>query len=246
MGDVSVTFLGSGDAFGSGGRFQPCILVSFPFMRVLLDCGASSLIAMKKQGIAPSTIQAILVTHLHGDHFAGIPFFILDAQFSRREAPLLIAGPPGIQARIRDAMEVLFPRSSETAQRFPITFVELAPSTPSQVGPLRITAEPVVHFCGAPPYALRVEGEGRTIAYSGDTEWTETLVKVAAGADLFICEAYYFDKKIRFHLDHQSVVERKASLGCKRIVLTHMSDDLLGRLSEIQTEWAEDGRTITL
>lgn len=117
MADLSVTFLGSGDALGSGGRFQTCILVTSTTARFLLDCGASSLIAMKRQGTSPATIETILVTHLHGDHFAGIPFFILDAQFSRREAPLLIAGPPGIQARVRDAMEILFPRSSETVQR---------------------------------------------------------------------------------------------------------------------------------
>lgn len=246
MADVSVTFLGSGDAVGSGGRFQTCILVECSTMRFLLDCGASSLVAMKKQGISPATISTIFVTHLHGDHFAGIPFFILDAQFSKREAPLIIAGPPGIQARVRDTMEDLFPKSSETSQRFPITFVELLPSTPSQIGSLCITAEPVVHFCGAPPYALRVECAGRTIAYSGDTEWTDTLVKVAAGVDLFICEAYFFEKKIRFHLDYQSVVERKASLDCKRMVLTHMNDDMLKQLSEVQTEWAEDGRTIIL
>ncbi|MBI4290197.1 MAG: MBL fold metallo-hydrolase [Betaproteobacteria bacterium] len=246
MADVSVTFLGSGDAFGSGGRFQTCILVECPTTRFLMDCGASSLVAMKKQGVSPATIGTILVTHIHGDHFAGIPFFILDAQFSRREAPLIIAGPPGIEARVRDTLEVLFPKSSEIAQRFPITYVELVPSTPSQIGSVCVTAEPVVHFCGAPAYSLRVECAGRTIAYSGDTEWTDALIKVAAGADLFICEAYFFEKKIRFHLDYRSLVKKKASLNCKRMVLTHMSDDMLGRLPQIETEWAEDGETITL
>ena len=246
MTGVTVTFLGSGDAFGSGGRFQTCILVECPTMRFLLDCGASSLIAMKRQGISPATIGVILVTHLHGDHFAGIPFFILDAQFSKREAPLVIAGPPGIQARIRETMEVLFPKSSETPQRFPIVFVELLPSTSSQIGALWVTPEPVVHFCGAPPYALRLECEGRIIAYSGDTEWTDALVKVAAGADLFISEAYFFDKKVRYHLDYQSLSERKTILGCRRLVLTHMSDDMLRRLVEVKADWAEDGRTISL
>lgn len=246
MGDFSVTFLGSGDAFGSGGRFQTCILIEGTAARALLDCGASSLIAMKKHGILPATISTILVTHLHGDHFAGIPFFLLDAQFSKREAPLVIAGPPGLQARIRDAMEVLFPGSSEVIQRFAISYIELIKSIPAQIGSLRVTAEPVVHFSGAPPYALRVECEGRTVAYSGDTEWTEALGKVAAGANLFICEAYYFEKKIKFHLNYHSLMEQKARLGCKRLVLTHMSDDMLKRLFEVQMEWAEDGKTITL
>jgi ribonuclease BN (tRNA processing enzyme) len=91
-----------------------------------------------------------------------------------------------------------------------------------------------------------VEFEGRTVAYSGDTEWTEVLGKVAAGADLFICEAYYFEKKMKFHLNYHSLMEKRAWLGCKRLVLTHMSDDMLRRLSEVQMEWAEDGKTITL
>jgi len=243
---VRVTFLGSGDAFGSGGRLQTCILVEAAQTRFLLDCGASSLIAMKKQGVSGSSIGAVLLTHLHGDHFGGIPFFILDAQFSKREEPLLIAGPPGTESRVRAAMEALFPKSSETSQRFRLDFIELPLSTSCAVGSVRVTAEPVVHFSGAHSLALRVECCGRTIAYSGDTEWTNSLLTVARGADLFICESYFFDKKVKFHLDYATLMERKSDLGCKRIVLTHMSEDMLGRLGDVDVEWAEDGKTILI
>jgi ribonuclease BN (tRNA processing enzyme) len=245
-GSVSVMFLGSGDAFGSGGRFQTCLLVEAAKHRFLLDCGASSLIPMKKRGVPPSTIGTILVTHLHGDHFGGIPFFILDAQFSRRDAPLVIAGPPGLRTRVRDAMEVLFPKSSETRQRFPLEFIDLPPERPSQIGPLRVTPYPVVHFCGAPPYALRIECVGRTIAYSGDTEWTDRLLDAAAEADLFICEAYFFEKKVRFHLDCQTLAAKREALRCKRLVVTHMSGDMLARAHEVDVECAYDGMVITL
>ena len=112
MAEVRVQFLGSGDAFGGGGRFQTCILVQAGQTAFLMDCGASSLVAMKRFGVDPAGINLILVTHLHGDHFGGIPFFVLDAQFSRRSRPLVIAGPPGIEARTRQAMEVLFPGSA--------------------------------------------------------------------------------------------------------------------------------------
>jgi ribonuclease BN (tRNA processing enzyme) len=245
MKPVTVTFLGSGDAFGSGGRFQTCLFVDAPSHRFLLDCGASSLVAIKKAGVLPSAIDTVLVTHLHGDHFGGIPFLILDAQFSKRESPLTIAGPPGIQARTREAMEVLFPKSSETQQRFPLAFVELLAEDATRVGPMRITAYPVVHFCGAPPYALRVECDGRIIAYSGDTEWTDRLVEASAGADLFVCEAYFFEKRVKFHLDYQTLAAHQAALTSRRLVLTHMSGDMLARVPG-GIEAAYDGMVVTL
>jgi ribonuclease BN (tRNA processing enzyme) len=241
-----VTFLGSGDAFGSGGRFQTCLLVEAPSHRFLIDCGASSLVAIKKAGVLPSQIDAILVTHLHGDHFGGIPFFVLDAQFSKRDRPLTVAGPPGLQERTLEAMEVLFPKSSETQQRFPLEFVELPADHATELGPIRVTAYPVIHFCGAPPYALRVECDGRSIAYSGDTEWTDRLLEAAAGADLFVCEAYFFDKRVRFHLDYQTLVTHRARLTCRRLVLTHMSSDMLSRAPAPEVEAAYDGMVVRL
>jgi ribonuclease BN (tRNA processing enzyme) len=76
MADCTVQFPGSGEAFGSGGRFQTCIYVDAEHPRLLIDCGASSLIAMKRYGVHPRSIDIILVSHLHGDHFGGIPFLI--------------------------------------------------------------------------------------------------------------------------------------------------------------------------
>jgi len=93
-------------------------------------------------------------------------------------------------------MEVFFPGSSKVDRRFAVEFVELQKRLPTQVGPATVTPFVVEHASGAPAYALRVEYGGKVITYSGDTEWTESLVQAARGADLFVCEAYYFDKKI--------------------------------------------------
>jgi ribonuclease BN (tRNA processing enzyme) len=124
---ISVTFLGSGDAFGSGGRDQTCIYAEAGTVRFLLDCGASSLSAMKRWGIDPASIDVILITHLHGDHFGGLPFVLLEAQLvSKRTRPLLLAGPPGLETRVRAAMEVFFPGSERLQPRFAVTFRELA------------------------------------------------------------------------------------------------------------------------
>ena len=97
MEPVEVQFVGSGDAFGSGGRFQTCIALRARGDLFLVDFGASSLIAMQQLGIDPNDVSKILITHLHGDHFGGLPFLLLHAQHvSKRTAPLTIAGPPGL------------------------------------------------------------------------------------------------------------------------------------------------------
>ncbi|MEK7853468.1 MAG: MBL fold metallo-hydrolase [candidate division NC10 bacterium] len=246
MSQVEVLFLGSGDAFGSGGRFQTCFHVRAEATQFLIDCGASSLIAMKRFGVDPSSLDIILLSHLHGDHFGGLPFLILDAQFSRRTRPLVIAGPPGVEARVRDAMEVLFPGSSAVQRKFIVQFAELAEGSETVLGPLSVIPYRVVHPSGAPSFALRVTCEGKVIGYSGDTEWTDTLVQAARGADLFICEAYVFEKKIKYHLDYRTLMDRRTQLGCRRLMLTHMSDDMLQRLQGLDADWAEDGKRIVV
>jgi ribonuclease BN (tRNA processing enzyme) len=122
-----IRFLGSGDSFGSGGRFQTCILGDIWGRRFLLDCGASSLIAMRAQGIDPNSIDSILLTHMHGDHCAGVPFVLLDAMLgSKRQAPLYVAGPPGTAQRMDELREALFPGSRVMKPKFHYEYIEMA------------------------------------------------------------------------------------------------------------------------
>jgi ribonuclease BN (tRNA processing enzyme) len=244
---VEVLFLGSGDAFGSGGRFQACISVRTPSDRFLMDCGASSLIPMKQERIDPREVSKILVSHLHGDHFGGIPFFVLDAQLvTKRTTPLTLVGPPGIHDRVTAAMEVLFPGSASARRIFDLRFVELLPRTAATVDGIVVTAFPGINAGGATPYALRVEAAGRVIAYSGDTEWTPALVEAARGADLFICEAYFFEKKAKGHLDYSTFLSRRGDFSCGRVVVTHMSEEMLARSHEIDDIPAVDGLRLFL
>ena len=137
---VRVQFLGAGDAFGAGGRCQTCILVEGGGRRYLIDCGTSSLIAMRRHGIDPNTIDAILLTHLHGDHFGGVPFFILDGVLSsRRERPLVVAGPPTSEDRIKDLAEALFPGMTDIDLRFDLDIVEMEPEQATEVAGVTVT-----------------------------------------------------------------------------------------------------------
>jgi ribonuclease BN (tRNA processing enzyme) len=243
---VKVRFLGSGDAFGSGGRFQTCIHLESGASHLLLDCGASSLIAMRRFGVDPQAIDTVILSHLHGDHFGGVPFLILDGQFKRRTRPLVVAGPPGVEARVREAMEVFFPGSTRVERKFDTRFVELADRVSVEVGPVRVTGFGVVHASGAPPFALRVAGEGKVVAYSGDTEWTESLIDAARGADLFIAEALVYDKQVKYHLDLATLLQHRARLDCRRLVVTHMGEDMLARLDGLPVEAAADGKELVL
>ncbi len=244
---MRVQFAGSGDAFGSGGRFQTCIHLSADGQVLLVDCGATSLVALKSQGLDPNAVGAVAITHLHGDHFGGLPFLILDGQFSGRTAPLLVAGPPGIRARLAEAMETLFPGSGAAPRRFPVAVTELAADgIPARLGKAIVRGWEVEHACGAPPLALRVEFGGAKFAYSGDTQWTPVLAEAARGADLLAVEAYTFDRPIRYHLDYQTLHAHLGDIQAGRIVLTHMSAAMLARLADAQLPAAYDGMTVDL
>ncbi len=246
-GKARLRFLGSGDNFGSGGRFQACIHVDTGTTRFLIDCGASSLIPMKRAGISTAEIDLILISHLHGDHFGGIPFFILDAQLiSRREAPLVIAGPPGLKQRAHEAMEVFYPGASGVERKFAVQYIEMIAGETAQAGGLTVHPVRVIHGSGDPPYALRIECAGKIIAYSGDTEWTDALLTVADGADLFICESYFFEKQMKNHINYRTLTAHLAELKCKRLILTHMGDDILNHLDQIELETAHDGMEVIL
>ena len=244
---MQLQFVGCGDALGSGGRFNTCFHVTGASVNFLIDCGASSLPALKRLGIAREAIDLILITHFHGDHFGGLPFLLLDAQFTRRSRPLVIAGPVGIETRLANLTEALFEHSSKTKQRFDLSVVSLEPEQSRTFGEVKVTPYPVVHGeSGGPFLAYRIEAEGRVIAYSADTEWTDMLIPAARGADLFIAEAYYYDKIVKNHLSLKTLEAHLPEINAKRLVLTHMSEDMLARLSELPYLAAEDGMAVEL
>jgi ribonuclease BN (tRNA processing enzyme) len=176
---IVVTFAGSGDAFGSRGRLQACIHIRRPGpdAPVLVDCGATSLAALMRCG-DPGQIEAVVVSHLHGDHFGGLPFLILDGQFSRRTAPLTVIGPPGTRSRLDTAMECMFPGSAAVQRRFHVHVVELEPGFSASAAGVQAAAREAAHPSGAPALALRLVMNGKIIACTGDTEWTDALTEV--------------------------------------------------------------------
>jgi ribonuclease BN (tRNA processing enzyme) len=244
---MQIQFLGSGDAFGSGGRFNTCIHVTIAGGSFLIDCGASSLIAMRKFGIDPNGIRTVFVSHLHGDHFGGLPFLLLDAQFySRRSGPLTLVGPRGFRERLVQAMDLFFPGSSAVARKFETDIVEIDAGQTFRINGVAVTPYKVEHACGAPPFALRLEADDKVLAYTGDTEWTDNLIPACRDADLLIAEALTFERRIKFHLDYASLKANLARIGARRVILTHMGPDMLAHSGAVPEEIAEDGKIITV
>jgi ribonuclease BN (tRNA processing enzyme) len=245
---MNLTVIGSGDAFGSGGRSNTCFHLRTATSTLLIDCGASALPALKARAVDLNAIDAVVLSHLHGDHFGGLPFLLLDAQFlTRRDRPLLIAGPPGTRARLDAALEVFFPKSTGSKWKFEWSVQEIDVGVPSDVlGHAIVTAE-VIHQSGAPSTALRLSDGKKVFAYSGDTEWTDALLAVAREADLFICECYAFSGKLTGHMSWEILQTKLAALAAKRTMLTHMNPTMLARLDEVRTAGvllAADGLTL--
>ena len=114
----------------------------------------------------------------------------------------------------------------------------------AEIDGLAVTPYLMKHFSGAPSYALRIETEDKVLTYSGDTEWVDELVPAGKGADLFICEAYFFDKAMKYHIDYATLARHLPKIAPKRTIVTHMSAELLARQKEIALEAAHDGLVV--
>jgi ribonuclease BN (tRNA processing enzyme) len=219
-GAMRVTVIGCGDAFGSGGRGNACFWIESAGATIAIDFGATALVGLRRLGLDPNRIDAVVLSHLHGDHFGGLPFLLLDAQYdSRRETPLTIIGPEGTSERLRAAMEILYP----CGVRHRFAHVEIE------------TTE-VVHPSGAPSTAVRLADGTCALAYSGDTGWTDALIEVAGGADLLITECTSFDRPLANHLDFATIEANRARFGASRVMLTHMGSAVLDHLAAIEAK----------
>lgn len=247
MNKILLQFLGSGDAFSSGTRLQSCIYVKTDRHKFLIDCGATTMLGLRQHQVQANEIELILISNLHGDHFGGIPYFVIDAQLNRkRKNPLMIAGPVGITEKFYGLMEATFPGSSEIKTSFTLEIIEMEIGIHYRFGDMEVLPCPVVHAPGDPHHALRIECGGKIIAYTGDTEWTENLIPLAALSDLLIIESYFYQKIVKYHLDYKTIEANAALLQAEKIVLTHMSADMLKNLDDIAFEYSADGRIFEL
>lgn len=240
---MKVHFLGCGDAFGSGGRNQTAYLLEDGGRLYLLDCGPAALFALKRAGFHPDALEAVFLTHLHGDHFGGLPFFFIDYLYNDlRERPLPVAGPHGTAERAGGLMALMYGEK-------PLPFVEypvLEPGSRVSIAGATIAAFRVPHQTDQISLGLKVTISGKTVLFSGDSSWTDVFIEQSEGADLFICECCFFDSESSTHMSYVEIEENRDRLRCKQLILTHMGDEMLARRDSLPVLTAHDGMIIEL
>jgi len=240
-----VTILGSADAFGAGGRLFGCYLVETSSATFLVECSPSVLQGLKRIPCDPAKVDFVLISHFHGDHFGGVPFLFMEYRYQTpRARPLALYGPRGLRARVDELFAALYRRISATDSPFEVTFGEVKAGTPVRVGDVVIEPFGVSHVPELSCLGYRVTADGKTLCFSGDSAWGPELKAAASGADLFLCECSTYETRLDIHVAYPEIAAEAASLDCKRVVLTHLGEEVVARASSLSLECATDGMTI--
>lgn len=247
MKKTRVICLGSGDAFSSEGRHQSAYIIESPEGSLLLDCGATILASVKSRQLSLAPVDRIFLSHLHGDHIGGLPFLFLHYLYIEpRTRPLVIAGPPGVESRVRTLFETMYKDTAAEPLPFSLEFIEANPGHPITFKDFRIEVFPVPHLLNPTSYGCAIMAGDRKIVYSGDSGWTEAFIPHTQDADLFLCECTFFESRSETHMDYPRIVENLSRLGARRIVLTHLGEEVLARRNDVALEMAHDGLILDL
>jgi ribonuclease BN (tRNA processing enzyme) len=242
-----VVFVGTSDAFGAGGRRQSAVLVRGSRGTLLLDCGSTTNTGLADLGVERDEIDTVVVSHFHGDHFGGIPLLLFGALYEdERRRPLEIAGPPDIEARVRRLAAAMGHDLESREWSFPIRFTELPPGTDHEIGPASIRSFETRHQLEAHPHGYRVSLGERSVVYSGDTGWFDELPRLAAGADLFVCECTLHHECLDFHLNLDQLMEHRDEFDVGSMLLTHLGSEMANLRGQCELETADDGLIVKL
>ncbi|PID61629.1 MAG: MBL fold metallo-hydrolase [Gammaproteobacteria bacterium] len=245
---MNITLVGCGDAFASGRRFNTCLHVVTSRQRFLLDCGATSLTALRAADIERDRIDTIFITHFHADHFFGLPFLILDAHFiGKRSRTLRIVGPEGLEARLAALLDLSFGKDVFDLIGFRIDCREISPGETLELDGLSCRAERMVHSApGGTCLGYRIAADDRTLAFTGDTEWNDNIIAIGRNADLLLSECCGYRTPVPTHLDLATLERKLPSVGARRVVLVHMGQTLLDNAADCDFEMGFDGMQIEI
>jgi ribonuclease BN (tRNA processing enzyme) len=200
---------------------------------------------MKRAGFNPERLDAIFLSHLHGDHFGGIPFFFIEYLYANpRRHPLHVAGPPGTQERVCELFRLMYGGNATPKELPPTQFHTLHPGKSAVIETIEVFPFQVPHQIQEISLGLKVICDQKQILFSGDSAWTDLFVKYARGVDLFLCECSFYDTGPGKHINYLTLKQNAARLECKKLMLVHLGEAMLSRNKELEMTVAKDGMMI--
>ncbi len=219
--------VGSSAAIPRPGRACSSYLLRTQQTIALLDVGTGAF-ANVQESVEYTDVDAIVISHMHADHFLDIIPFRYGLKYGPlvREGRLPLWLPPGGEAMLRTICSAFSREGKEDFLDEVFVVREYDPERPIEIGDLRLTFQPTVHYIDA--YAIRTERGGSSIVYSADTAPSEEVARFASGCSLFLCEATLgLGSEIgeRGHLSAQEAGEMAQLAGTHRLLLTHYGSE---------------------
>jgi ribonuclease BN (tRNA processing enzyme) len=235
---VELTVLGSGGTWPRPAGATSGYLVRHDGFNLWMDAGTGTF-ARLQEHIRIGDIHAILITHAHPDHFVDVyPCFYARHYGDMGEPGIPLVAPEDFWGHM--AGLVSEDGKDVAASSFDVRAVR--PGAELEIGPFRIRAFEMAHI-GVQSLGYRIEADGRTLAYTGDSGPTEEVVKLADAAELFLCEATWKhdDGLLPFHMSAWQAGEHAARASVGELVLTHIWPTLDVEDSRAEAAGAFDG-----
>ena len=229
--EVYVTFLGSGTGIPSAHRGSPCIVIRYRTHYFLFDIGPGTLRALSRMGTRFDLLEAIWITHFHPDHTADLAHLLFATKYPpvlENRSPFILMGPPGLEKFLRQLQTSYSPHLDLPGDLIDIREVDPTKGQSISWQDFQFKVCRTKHTQES--IAIRMQAPtGRSIVYSGDTDYSEDIVSLSQSADLLILEASFPEgQKVKGHLtpSEAGMIAEKAEVG--KLVLTHFYPECLG------------------
>jgi ribonuclease BN (tRNA processing enzyme) len=239
---VELVVLGAHGTWPLAGGATSGLLVRHEGFCVWLDAGTGTLANLQRH-VAMFDVGAVMISHSHPDHVTDLYPYLFARIFSpERPAKIPLHVAPGVLERVNP---LLADETGTMQLSDAFDLVEVEPGGEYRVGPFRILTAPMTHT--VPTIGMRVEADGRALAYSADTGPCDELVRLARGTDLLVAEASWQEDeedRIPIHMTAREAGEMAGKAGVRRVALTHIRPYLDRERSREEAAAAFDGEVL--
>lgn len=248
---IEVTFLGTGAAIPAPGQTNCAYIIKMGDVKLLFDCGPAILQQFAAVGRSPAEVTHVFISHGHGDHALGWPMFLLylsleskereEAGLPPRRAPRVLASAP-----TWEHLDALWEHAYSDAPALPLDRVVLDAAVPGDMlltPEIRIRTWPMIHSTRFPVLGLRIETQGKVIAFTADSARCDAIVDLARGADLLVHDARHAltvpprrEVQSRFHCAARDAGEYAAQAGARSLALVHIGAEYNGKQPDLVRE----------